>query len=125
MNLDRAVMRLVNYCTSLTEIVLLIAIIVTHFSGFASIPRSVSRNPKNLPASTLNTHFSGFSFSLYFAIVVNSSSRSATCCSLYWEVTTMSSTYAWTFRPNMGANTLSISLWYVAPVFLSPKGITL
>jgi len=45
------------------------------------------------------------------AIVVNSSSRSATCCSFCWDVTTISSTYAWTFRPNMGASTLSISRW--------------
>ncbi|XP_068497676.1 uncharacterized protein [Phaseolus vulgaris] len=78
-NLDRAAICPVNCCTSFTEIRLLIARIVAHFSGFAFIPRSVSRKPKNLPASTPNTHFSGFSFSLYLAIVVNSSSRSATC----------------------------------------------
>ena len=45
--------------------------IVAHFSGFASIPRSVSKNPNNFPASTPNTHFSGFSFNLYLAMVVN------------------------------------------------------
>ena len=94
-DLDRATMRPVNCCTSLTEIGLLIAIIAAHFSGFTYIPRSVSRNPMNLPASTLNTQFFGFSFNLYLVIVVNSSSRSVTCCSLCWEVTTMSSTYAW------------------------------
>ena len=38
-----------------------------------------ARKPKNLPVSTLNTHFSGFNFNLYLAIVVNSSSKSATC----------------------------------------------
>ncbi|XP_068476539.1 CASP-like protein 4A1 [Phaseolus vulgaris] len=81
-NLDKAVMRPINYCTSLTEIGLLMNIIAAHFSGFTCIPGSVSRNPKNFPASTPNTHFSRFSFNLYLAIVVHSSSRSATYCSL-------------------------------------------
>ena len=50
--------------------------IAMHFLGFTFIPRSVSRKPKNLSASTPNTHFSGFNFSLYLAIVVNLSSKS-------------------------------------------------
>ena len=80
-NLDRATIRPINCCTSFTEIGLRIAMITAHFWGFASIPGSVSRNTKNLPAYTLKMHFSGFNFSLYLAIVVNSSSKSTTCWS--------------------------------------------
>ena len=51
--------------------------IVAHLSGFTSILCSMSRNPKNLPASTPNTHFSRFSFKRYLVVVANSSSKSA------------------------------------------------
>ena len=55
------------------------AMIVAHLSGFASIPRSMSMNPKNFPASTPKMHFSGFSLRRYLAIVANNSFKSAVC----------------------------------------------
>ena len=109
-NRDRAAIRPVSCCTSFTVAELLIARMAAHLSGFASIPLSDKRKPKNFPASTPKIHFSGFSFSLYLAIMVNNSSRSVTCLLFSKDVTTMSSTYACTFLPSIGASTLSISL---------------
>ena len=55
-------MRPISGWTSFTLAGLLISMIVAHLFGFTSIPRSVSKNPRNFPACTINTHFSRFSF---------------------------------------------------------------
>ena len=57
------------------------------------MPLSVSMKPRNFPSSTSNTHLYRLNFKLYFAIILNSSSRSATRWSFSFDVTTMSSTY--------------------------------
>ena len=46
-------------------------------SGFASIPLWSTRKPKNLPATTPNTHLWGFNFSLNFLSVRKVSQRSS------------------------------------------------
>ena len=82
-NRDRAAIRPVSCCTSFTVAGLLIARMAAHLSGFAMIPISDKRKPRKFPASTPKIHFSGFSFSLYLAIVVNNSSRSVTLPALF------------------------------------------
>jgi len=71
---DRATISPVNCWTFFTLVGLLIPMIAAHLSGFASMPLLVKRKPRNLLASTPNTHLSGLSFKFYMAIVVNSSS---------------------------------------------------
>jgi len=65
-NLDMAVRQPTNHCTSLMFVGLRMSMIGLHFSGFASIPRCVSMNPKNFPLLTPNTHLSRFNQRLYF-----------------------------------------------------------
>jgi len=60
------VSRLTSHCTSLRFFGLLISTMVVHLSKFASIPRVVNINPRNLPIDTSNTHFSVFNRILYF-----------------------------------------------------------
>jgi len=109
-NLDMVVKRPTKRCTSLTFVGLYISIIALHFSGFSSIPRCVSINRKNFPLSTLNTHFSRLSPSLYFQRVANTLAKSFECCRWIGYLTTMSSMYTPTHLPIRWLNTLSISL---------------
>ena len=57
-------MRPVNCWTSFTLARLLIPMIAAHLSGFASMPVSVTKKPRNFPDSTLNTYLFGLSFKL-------------------------------------------------------------
>jgi len=79
-NLDMAIRRPIKRCTYFIFIGLCISIMVLHYSGFASIPRSVSMTPKNFLLSTPNTHFSGLSLRLCFRSAVNTSTKSFECC---------------------------------------------
>ena len=63
-NLKREAILPMRRCTSLTVVGLLISRIAQHLSGFVSIPRYVSTNPKNFPAATANTHLWGFNLIL-------------------------------------------------------------
>ena len=81
------------------------------FSGLASIPLSLTRNPRNFPDLTPNTHFFGFSFMPYCLNVANVSRRSAMWLASFLLLTMESSTYTSTFRPFCCANILSTSFW--------------
>jgi len=82
--------------------------IVAHLSELLLYPVS-EQEAKELPCFHPKHTFIWFSFKLYLSIVLNSSSKSTMCCSFSSEVMTMSSTYACTFRPIIGARILSIN----------------
>ena len=86
--------------------------------------KGVKLNPeKCMPRGTPNTHFSGLSFTPLARRQSNPILRSATRSSAFLDLTTMSSTYASTLCPRWSPKMWSIHCWYVAPVFLRPKGI--
>ena len=95
------------------------------WSGFISIPHSVTKKPRNLSTLMPNRHLRGLSFILYFRIRANASFKWCMCSLRVLLMTTMSSMYASIIRPIKGLNIFAINLWYIAPTFFSPKGMTL
>jgi len=74
-----AVRRLIRRWTSLTLLGLRISIMALHFSGLGSMSRCVSMKPRNLPRSTPNTHFLGFTLRLYYRSAENTVDKSCAC----------------------------------------------
>jgi hypothetical protein len=62
MNLFRAAMHPVNFCTSLIHMRAFMLVMVKIFSGLASMPRWLTMKPSSLPDGTSKTHFFGLSF---------------------------------------------------------------
>ena len=75
----------------------LTSIIAFTLSGFASIPRWDTMNPKNFPEVTKKTHFLGFNFILYLCSVLKVSFRSSKWLGLSLIFTSISSMYTSTF----------------------------
>ena len=109
-NLDMTVRRPIKRWTSLTLVGSRISIIALHFSGLASMSHCVSMKPRNLPLSTLKTHFSGLSLRLYYRSAENMADKSCACCRWLGDLTTMPSTYTSTHLPINWLNALSINL---------------
>ncbi|RDY09026.1 COBW domain-containing protein 2 [Mucuna pruriens] len=68
-----------NCCTSLT---LLMFVTAWHFSGFASMPLSVSMKPRNFLARTPNEHLFGFNRSRCSLRIRNTRPRASQCSSI-------------------------------------------
>ena len=98
-NLLRAAMRLAKRCTSFVVQGGYMSKMAQTFSGFASIPRHETMNPRNLPEATPKAHLARLSFILYFRRVWNVSAKSETCSTAFWLFTSMSSMYTSTLRP--------------------------
>jgi hypothetical protein len=62
MNLFRAAMQPVSFCTSLVVARASISVMAKIFTGLASIPRLLMINPSNFPEGTLKMHLVGLSF---------------------------------------------------------------
>jgi hypothetical protein len=77
MNLFRATMHPVSFCTSLIVAGASMSVMAMMFSGLASIPRLLTMNLSNFPDGTPNTHFVGLSFHQNFRKLLNISSKSA------------------------------------------------
>jgi hypothetical protein len=75
-NLFKAAMRPVNFCTSFLVCEGYIWTNAFILLGLASIPLVETRQPSTLPHVTLKTHFSGLSLSLASRILANVSIRS-------------------------------------------------
>jgi hypothetical protein len=99
------------------------SMMVEIFSGLASMPRSNMTKPRCMPLGTPKTHFSGFSFTQCCRSFAKTSVRSGTRSPVFFDLTTMSSTYASMMRPINSLKTRYMHHWKVAPAFLSPKGI--
>jgi hypothetical protein len=56
MNLFKAAMHPVSFCTSLMQVKAFILVMVEIFSGLASMPRWLMMMPSSFPEGTLKTH---------------------------------------------------------------------
>jgi hypothetical protein len=65
----------------------------------------------------------GFSFTPCCHSFAKTSVRSGTKSPVFFNLTTMSSTYAYMMWPINSLKTHRMHIWKVAPAFLSPKGI--
>jgi hypothetical protein len=74
MNLFRAAIHPVSFCTSLIVAGASMSVMAMIFSGLASIPRLLMMNLSNFPDGTPNTHFVGLSFHRNFRKLLNVSS---------------------------------------------------
>jgi hypothetical protein len=77
MNLFRAAIQPVNFCTSLIVAGASISVMAVIFTGLASMPRSLTMNPSNFPEGTPKTHLVGLSFHQNLRRLLNVSSKSA------------------------------------------------
>jgi hypothetical protein len=76
MNLFRAAMQPVNFCTSLIVAGAPISIMAEIFTGLASIPRLLTMNPSNFSEGTPKPHLVGLSFHQNLRKLLNVSSKS-------------------------------------------------
>jgi hypothetical protein len=65
----------------------------------------------------------GFSFTLCCRSFSKTSVRSGTRSPVFFDLTTISSTYASIVRPINSPKTRRMHRWKVAPTFFTPKGI--
>jgi hypothetical protein len=92
MNLFRAALHPVSFCTSLIVAGASMSVMAVIFLGLASIPRFLMMNPSNFPDGTPNMHFVGLSFHQNFRKLLNVSSNSAIRSSRFLVLMTTSST---------------------------------
>jgi hypothetical protein len=92
MNLFRAAIQPVSFCTSLSVARASMSVMAEIFTGLASIPRLLTINRSNFPDGTLNTHFVGLSFYRNLRKLLNVSSKSVIRSSGFLVLMTMSST---------------------------------
>jgi hypothetical protein len=100
MNLIKAAIHPVNFCTSWRLSGGFILVIAYTFSGLGSIARWETMYVSNFPKGTPNVHFLGFNFILNFLRLSKVSARSEMSPSSSQVLTTTSSTYASTLRPS-------------------------
>jgi hypothetical protein len=92
MNLFRAVIHPVSFCTSLIVAGAPRAVMAEIFKGLASIPRLLTMNPSNFPDGTPKMHLVGLSFYRNLRRLLNVSSKSAVRSSGFLVLMTTSST---------------------------------
>jgi hypothetical protein len=92
MNLFRAAIHPISFCTSLIVAGASMSVMAVTFTGLASIPRLLTMNPSNFPNGTPYTHFVGLSFHRNFRKLLNISSKSTIRSSRFLVLMTMSST---------------------------------
>jgi hypothetical protein len=87
MNRFNAAMRPVSFWTSLIILGVSMAVMALIFSGFASIPWWLTKNPSNFSCGTLKTHFVELSFHQNRRKLLNVSSSSVV--NLLWDLVLM------------------------------------
>jgi hypothetical protein len=92
MNLFRAAMHPVSFCTSLMHMEAFMLVMAKIFSGLASMPRRLMMKPSSLPDGTPKTHLFGLRFQRYSRRDAKVSSRSALRVLEFLVLTTTSST---------------------------------
>jgi hypothetical protein len=92
MNLFRAAMHPVSFCTFLIVAGASISVMAVIFIGLASIPRLLMMNPSNFPDGTPKTHLVGLSFHRNLCRLLNVSSKSAIKSSEFMVLMTTSCT---------------------------------
>jgi hypothetical protein len=91
MNLFRADIHPVSYCTSLIVAGASMSVMAMIFLGLASIPRWLMMNLSNFPDGTSKTHFVGLRFHRNYRKLLNGSSKSAIRSSGFLVLMTTSS----------------------------------
>jgi hypothetical protein len=99
-NLLKAAMHPVNFCTSWRLLGGFILVIADTFSRLGLIPRWETVYSSNFPEGTPNVHFSGFSFILNFLMLSKVSARLEMSPSSSRVFTIMLSTYASVLCPS-------------------------
>jgi hypothetical protein len=94
MNLFKAAMHPVSFCTSLMQAGAVMLVIAEIFSGLASMPRWIMMKLSSFPEGTPKMHLLGLSFHWYYRKDAKVSSRSAMSVLEFWVLMTMSSTWA-------------------------------
>jgi hypothetical protein len=92
MNLFRAAIHPVSFCTSLKHVGAFMLVMAEIFSGLASMPRWLMMKPSSLLHGTPKTHLFGLSFQRYSRKEAKVSSRSAMSMLEFLVLTTTSST---------------------------------
>jgi hypothetical protein len=92
MNLFRAAIHPVSFCTSLIVAGASMSVMAVIFIGLASVPRLLMMNPSNFPDCTPKMHLVGLSFHRNLRRLPNVSSKSAIRSSGFLVLMTMSST---------------------------------
>jgi hypothetical protein len=92
MNLFRAAMHPVSFCTSLMHVGAFMLVIAEIFSGLALMPRWLMMKPSSLPDGTPKTHLFRLTFQRYSHRYAKVSSGSAMSVLEFLVLTTMSST---------------------------------
>jgi hypothetical protein len=92
MNLFRAAIHPVSFCTSLKHVGAFMLVMAEIFSGLASMPRWLMMKPSSLLDGTPKTHLFGLSFQRYSRKEAKVSSRSAMSMLEFLVLTTTSST---------------------------------
>jgi hypothetical protein len=77
MNLFKAAMHLVSFCTSLMQVAAFILVMAEIFSGLASMPRWLMMKLSSFPEGTPKMHLFGLTFQRYSRRDAKVSSRSA------------------------------------------------
>jgi hypothetical protein len=77
MNLFRASIHPVSFCTSLMQVGAFMLVVAEIFSRLASIPRWLMMKPSSFPEGTPKTHLLGLSFHWYYHRDAKVSSRLA------------------------------------------------
>jgi hypothetical protein len=92
MNLFKAAMHPVSFCTSLTQVGAFILVMAEIFSGLASMPRWLMMKPSSFPDGTPKTHLFGLSLQRYSRRDAKVSSRSVMSMSEFLVLMTTLST---------------------------------
>jgi hypothetical protein len=92
MNLFKAAVHPVSFCTSLMQVGAFILVTEEIFSGLASMPRRLMMKLSSFPEGTPKTHLFGLSFHRYSRRDAKVSSRSAMRVSEFQVLMTTSST---------------------------------
>jgi hypothetical protein len=111
MNLLKAVMHSVNFCTSWRLSGGFIHVIADTFSGLGSMLRWETIYPSNFPKGTPNEHFSGFNFILSFLRLSKVSARSEMSPTSSRVFMTTLSTYASALHPSCECRHHCIPCW--------------
>jgi hypothetical protein len=118
----RAATQLVTHCTPFRFLIGPMFIISEIFSGLASMPRSDMTKPRSMPLRSPKTHFSGFNFIPCCRSFAKTSVRSGTRSPVFFDLTTMSSTYASMMRPINSPKTHHMHRWKSSAHIFEPKG---
>jgi hypothetical protein len=123
MNLYKAAIRSVNFCTSFLVCGGYIWRMALVLLGLASIPLLETRQPSTLPLVTPKTHLSGFNLSLASRMLAKFSVRLEIYNAFFLLITTISSMYESTFLPTWPFSAAFIILQKVGLALCNLSGI--